>query len=81
MLSANGTTIAHPDTEKVINANNDIELSKEDSSLASLAAVEQKMLAENCKDCNLSYRADKSTFTASTSTPGFNDDLDTKYDF
>lgn len=44
MLSKNGTTIAHPDVNMVINANNDIENAKKDSSLKELSVIEQKMI-------------------------------------
>ena len=45
VLNKKGTTIAHPNTELVIKRDNDFENVKEDPSLASLVALEEKMIA------------------------------------
>ena len=47
VLNKNGTTIAHWEDEQVMNQVNVIELAKEDSSFASLAELEQKVLEGN----------------------------------
>jgi methyl-accepting chemotaxis protein len=45
ILNQNGTTIAHPNTDLVINRDNDFENVKEDPSLTSLVELETKMVA------------------------------------
>jgi len=47
VINKSGTTIAHADTEQVLNMVNAIELSKEDQSYESLAQLEQQMLKGN----------------------------------
>lgn len=55
MINKNGTIIAHPDREKVLNQFNPIEESKSNNSLASLASLFEKVIKEKSGVSNYSF--------------------------
>lgn len=68
MLDSNGTTIAHKDMEHVRNQENTIQNAKSDSSLASLAAIEEEMITGATGFGEYSYAGEKK-FTAYAPIP------------